>query len=433
MRPSVTTGKCRVGTLSRSGIIAVEALPDHERHERLLRVEAVLRLVPDGRARAVEHVLGDLLAVVGGQAVQDDGPLARESDRALVDSVGGQVGEAALPLLVLAHARPDVGVEDVRARGRRARLGGQRDRAPRRLGGSTGPADDLLRGLVPGRRRRHEVRAELGAGDHERVADVVPVAEVGDPDAFEGPESLPDRHDVGERLAGVELVRQPVDHRHVRVLGELVHVGLSERADHDPVEVAREDRGCVLDRLPAPELEVAGREVEAGAAELGDADLEAHARARRGLLKDHPERPSLEVPVGDALALACLQAVGQVERLGELVRRPVVDPEEVPALEPRGNHGRILTSVQLAIRALRFYTGQRSRPKGGLRMTLVRWEPFRELAALQNEMSRWMSPPTGTTPGNGSASTWLPAVDVWETDDELVVSFDLPGIREDEI
>jgi HSP20 family protein len=62
-----------------------------------------------------------------------------------------------------------------------------------------------------------------------------------------------------------------------------------------------------------------------------------------------------------------------------------------------------------------------------------RWEPFRELAALQNEMSRWTSPLTGTTPGNGSSSTWLPAVDVWETDDELVLSFDLPGIREDEI
>lgn len=66
-------------------------------------------------------------------------------------------------------------------------------------------------------------------------------------------------------------------------------------------------------------------------------------------------------------------------------------------------------------------------------MALVRWEPFRELAALQNEMSRWMSPLTGTTPGNGSSSTWLPAVDVWETDDELVLSFDLPGVQEDEI
>ena len=66
-------------------------------------------------------------------------------------------------------------------------------------------------------------------------------------------------------------------------------------------------------------------------------------------------------------------------------------------------------------------------------MALVRWEPFRELAALQNEMSRWMGQLSGTTPGNGSSSTWLPAVDAWETEDELVLSFDLPGIPEDKI
>jgi HSP20 family protein len=67
-------------------------------------------------------------------------------------------------------------------------------------------------------------------------------------------------------------------------------------------------------------------------------------------------------------------------------------------------------------------------------MAIVRWEPFRELAALQNEMGRWMSQMTGGGPGNGqSTSTWLPAVDVWETDEELVLSFDLPGIPEDKI
>jgi HSP20 family protein len=70
-------------------------------------------------------------------------------------------------------------------------------------------------------------------------------------------------------------------------------------------------------------------------------------------------------------------------------------------------------------------------------MAVVRFEPFRELAALQNEMGRWMgqmmAPGTGS-PGNGSASSpWLPAVDVWETDNELVLSFDLPGIPEDQI
>ena len=67
-------------------------------------------------------------------------------------------------------------------------------------------------------------------------------------------------------------------------------------------------------------------------------------------------------------------------------------------------------------------------------MAFVRFEPFRELTALQNEMGRWMNVLSGgtTTPGNG-ASTWLPAVDVWETDAELVLSFDLPGIPEDRI
>jgi HSP20 family protein len=69
-------------------------------------------------------------------------------------------------------------------------------------------------------------------------------------------------------------------------------------------------------------------------------------------------------------------------------------------------------------------------------MALVRWEPFRELAALQNEMGRWMNQlagGVGTPAGNGQSSTWLPAVDVWETDTELVLSFDLPGIEEDKI
>jgi HSP20 family protein len=67
-------------------------------------------------------------------------------------------------------------------------------------------------------------------------------------------------------------------------------------------------------------------------------------------------------------------------------------------------------------------------------MALVRWEPFRELAALQNEMGRWMNQVAGPSPGgNGQSSTWLPAVDVWETEKELVLSFDLPGIPEDKI
>ena len=63
--------------------------------------------------------------------------------------------------------------------------------------------------------------------------------------------------------------------------------------------------------------------------------------------------------------------------------------------------------------------------------TLVRWEPFRELATLQNEMGRFMN---GLFEGPGRVTqSWVPAVDVWETDSDVVYAFDLPGIPEEMI
>ena len=64
--------------------------------------------------------------------------------------------------------------------------------------------------------------------------------------------------------------------------------------------------------------------------------------------------------------------------------------------------------------------------------TVVRWEPFRELASLQSEMGRLMN---GIVEGQGrgAQSTWAPTLDVWETDAELVYAFDLPGVPEDAI
>jgi HSP20 family protein len=64
--------------------------------------------------------------------------------------------------------------------------------------------------------------------------------------------------------------------------------------------------------------------------------------------------------------------------------------------------------------------------------TLVRFDPYREATALQGEMARFLS-----LFGGGSAATtagvWAPAMDVWETDDEIVYAFDLPGIPNDAV
>jgi HSP20 family protein len=50
---------------------------------------------------------------------------------------------------------------------------------------------------------------------------------------------------------------------------------------------------------------------------------------------------------------------------------------------------------------------------------------------MQGEMSRLLG-----LLDNGQArgsQTWVPAIDVWETDNELVYAFDLPGMSEDKI
>ena len=63
--------------------------------------------------------------------------------------------------------------------------------------------------------------------------------------------------------------------------------------------------------------------------------------------------------------------------------------------------------------------------------TLVRWEPFRELASLQGDMNRWLN---GFMNGESrEPRSWVPALDVWETDNDVVYAFDLPGITEDKI
>lgn len=63
--------------------------------------------------------------------------------------------------------------------------------------------------------------------------------------------------------------------------------------------------------------------------------------------------------------------------------------------------------------------------------TLVRFDPFREVAALQNEMGRLL----GVFRENDGQTdrSWVPALDVWETGDAYVYAFDLPGVPEDKI
>jgi len=66
-------------------------------------------------------------------------------------------------------------------------------------------------------------------------------------------------------------------------------------------------------------------------------------------------------------------------------------------------------------------------------MALVRWDPIRELDSLQGDMNRLFDRFfEGRTP-NGASRRWIPAMDLVETDDHLVLRGDLPGMTEDDV
>jgi HSP20 family protein len=67
-------------------------------------------------------------------------------------------------------------------------------------------------------------------------------------------------------------------------------------------------------------------------------------------------------------------------------------------------------------------------------MALVRWDPIRELDTLQSDMNRLFDSFFQGRGGNGiRGRRWIPAMDLVETEDHLVLRADLPGMTEDDV
>jgi HSP20 family protein len=67
-------------------------------------------------------------------------------------------------------------------------------------------------------------------------------------------------------------------------------------------------------------------------------------------------------------------------------------------------------------------------------VTIVRWEPLRELGSLQTEMNRLFNTAfEGPATGNGGSRRWTPAMDLVETEDHFVLRADLPGMSESDV
>jgi len=62
---------------------------------------------------------------------------------------------------------------------------------------------------------------------------------------------------------------------------------------------------------------------------------------------------------------------------------------------------------------------------------LVRFDPFRDLTTLREEMNRLFTRTLGE--GSGGGSTWTPAVDIFDRADAIVLRAELPGLSAEDI
>ena len=63
-------------------------------------------------------------------------------------------------------------------------------------------------------------------------------------------------------------------------------------------------------------------------------------------------------------------------------------------------------------------------------MTLVRFDPFRELTNLQTHLNRVFCEAPGS---EASEAGWAPVVDIYERGEDLVLRAEIPGVNPDEI
>jgi len=68
-------------------------------------------------------------------------------------------------------------------------------------------------------------------------------------------------------------------------------------------------------------------------------------------------------------------------------------------------------------------------------MAIIRWDPFRDMMALKDKMNRLFE---DTVAGRGDETSllqrnWVPSVDIYENEHELVLTAEVPGIEEKDI
>jgi HSP20 family protein len=66
-------------------------------------------------------------------------------------------------------------------------------------------------------------------------------------------------------------------------------------------------------------------------------------------------------------------------------------------------------------------------------MAITRWDPFREVVALQNRMNSLFGNMNTENDGPLTTASFVPAVDVYEDEKKVVLKLEVPGIAEKDL
>ena len=154
----------------------------------------------------------------------------------------------------------------------------------------------------------------------QRVKHVITVARPGEEPIGHLAAVLLIGHHVSHDLAWMGIVGQAVDDRHRGIFGHFKEAIMRRGADHDDVDIARENARGVGDRFGAAELHLRAGQHQRLAAKLPHGNVEGDTGSRRWLVEDHRKHLTLEGPV-DMAGLQLLLARARVTENGaQLVR-----------------------------------------------------------------------------------------------------------------
>ncbi len=69
-------------------------------------------------------------------------------------------------------------------------------------------------------------------------------------------------------------------------------------------------------------------------------------------------------------------------------------------------------------------------------MTIIKWDPFRNIAILQDRINKLFDdsfPCTGDAEDDLNRCSWNPPVDIYEKDEGVVITIDLPGVNKADV